>query len=199
MQRDGGAKGQRAVPFRHPTDVPYQRDFKGTNLRSKRTGRVPTSHKIVGQFCQLAALLGEEAKRAEVSLREARYAEMVGDYPSALAVLRDAVSAARLAQDVPQEGRALRAMGYVLWRKGDFMESLIQSEQALNLARSNALQDVEASTLRNLAVVHWRLGEPGKARSYANQCLELSRTIGDRINEFRARLVPSRSGMEHPR
>ena len=131
-------------------------------------------------LCQLAEMLGDDAKRAEVSLREARYAELVGDYPAALAALRAAVEAARLAQDSRQEARALRAIGYVLWRKGDFKESLTQLEQALSLARSAATREVEALALHSLAVVHWRLGKPDEARVCAHQCLELCRAIGDR-------------------
>lgn len=144
------------------------------------TGERQAQRQDLAALCQLVEMLGDEAKRAEVSLREARYAEMVGDYPAALAVLGEAVAAARAAQDVPQEARALRAMGFILWRKGDYKESRIQLEQALSLARSAALREVEASTLHSLAVVHWRLGKLEEARFYAQQCLELSRALGVR-------------------
>ena len=131
-------------------------------------------------LCRLAEDLGDDARRAEVSLREARYSENIGDYPAALAVLGEALQAAELVGDIPQQARALRALGYILWRKGDFKESRAQSENALILARSVALQEVEASALHNLAVSHWRLGELDKARSFGQQCLVLSRAIDDR-------------------
>ncbi len=145
-----------------------------------RTGEREAQKQNLDVLCHLAELSGDEARRAEVSLRQARFSEMVGDYPAALGVLEEAVQAARLAGDISQEARALQSMGFILWRKGDYHESGEISQKALGLARRADLKNVEAHALQNLAVVHWRLGEPDTARSYGKKCLEHSRSIGDR-------------------
>jgi tetratricopeptide (TPR) repeat protein len=145
-----------------------------------RMGEREAQQQDLEALCRLVEILNDEARRAKVSLREARFAEMMGDYPAALAVLEEAIQAARRAEDIPQEARALKGMGYILWRKGDYKESGQCSQEALSLARRAGLKEVETGALHNLAVVHWRLGELDKARSFGKKCLDLSRSIGDR-------------------
>ena len=137
-------------------------------------------------LASLAERLDDEAKHAEVLLREARYAEMVGDYPAALTVLEAALQAARSAHDIHKEARAMGSIGHILWRQGNFKQSLVQSELALDLARTAKLHHVEASCLHSRAVAYWRLGKHKEARDSANQCLELSRAINDRRTQSMA-------------
>lgn len=145
-----------------------------------RTGNREAQRRDLDDLCRLAETLANDARRAEVSLREARYAEMTGEYTAALIALQDALRAARSAGDIPLEARALRGMGYILWRKGDYKESRIQSQKALDLARSHSLKEVEAGAMQNMSVALWRMGEMDEARSVGQQCKTLSLEIGDR-------------------
>ena len=134
-------------------------------------------------LCRLAEVLDDDARRTRVSLRQARYAEMTGDYAAVREALAAASQAAHAAQDIGLEAQVTRANGFLLWRMGDFKEAHVQLDRALELARDAGLREVEASTLHSLAVVHWRLGEPDEARAYARQAMELSREIGDRLTQ----------------
>ena len=132
-------------------------------------------------LCQLAETLDDDLLRAKVSLREARYAETTGDYPGAIQALEATIDAACSVNDVKLEAQAVRGIGYILWRKGDFKEAHIHLDKALKLSRTAGLSKVEASTLHSLAVVHWRLGEYDEAKTYAREAVELGREIGDRL------------------
>ncbi|KPK88503.1 MAG: hypothetical protein AMJ88_18930 [Anaerolineae bacterium SM23_ 63] len=131
-------------------------------------------------LCQLAERLNDGLVRAKVSLREAHYAETTGDYPRAIQALEATIDAACSVKDVKLEAEAVRGIGFILWRKGDFKEAHIHLDKALKLSREAGLPKVEALTLHSLAVVHWRLGEFNEAKNYAREALELGHEIGDR-------------------
>lgn len=129
---------------------------------------------------RIAESLDDDHRRAEVSLREARYAEMTGEYALAMQSLEEATESARLAQDEALQARAARAVGYLLWRKGDYKEARAQLEGALPLVRAAGLRRDEAEALHGLAIAHWRLGQHDEARSFALEALDLGRELGDR-------------------
>lgn len=135
--------------------------------------------KELATLSQFAETLNDNHIRAKVSLREARYAETTGDYPGAIQALEAAIDAACSVNDVKLEAQAVRGIGYILWRKGDFKESHIHLDKALKLSRKAGLPKVEASTLHSLAVVHWRLAEFDEAITYAGEALELGHEISD--------------------
>jgi adenylate cyclase len=130
---------------------------------------------------QLAETLDDTLIQAKVLLREARYAETTGDYPRAIQALEATIDAACSVNDVKLEAQAVRGIGYILWRKGDFKEAHIHLDKALELSRKAGLSEAEARTLHSLAVVHWRLGEFDEAQTYANEALELGHAIDDRL------------------
>jgi tetratricopeptide (TPR) repeat protein len=141
-----------------------------------------------GQSQDLAALekLAEtldDKQRAEVALRQARYAEATGNFPSAIAAARTAIQLAQAGQTTGLEAEGYLAWGRALWRQGDYQAAQGQLETALTLARSAQLPQVEADGLRNLGIVIANQGNYAEARSCFERSMLISRETGDRWGE----------------
>jgi tetratricopeptide (TPR) repeat protein len=132
------------------------------------------------------------SRRVEVALRQARYAEAVGDYPAAIAAAQAVIDPAQISQDMNSEAAGHLQWGQALRRQGEYKAARLQFEQALNLARmagarqaaSRTLsQTVEADSLHNLGLVCWLQGDYAGAGAYPQQALRLYRELGNRRSE----------------
>jgi class 3 adenylate cyclase/tetratricopeptide (TPR) repeat protein len=133
--------------------------------------------------------------QAEVALRQANYAEAIGNYPAAITAAQSAIDLARLTQTAQHKKahRALNAeaMGYLqwgraLWRQGDYETARGRLEQALALAQSVKIPQaraIEADSLRNLGAVSLYQGDYARAKVHYEQALHIFREIGDRQGE----------------
>ena len=129
-------------------------------------------------------------QQAEVALRRANYAEVIGDYPAAIAAARAAVGLAQAAGDVAGE-----ATGYLLWGRilchEEYEEARTRLGQALGLAQSIAqspgqlgrLGKVEADSLRGIGNTYYFQGDYAKAKGYYERALHICCEIGDRRGE----------------
>jgi predicted ATPase len=147
-------------------------------------GEREAQHKDLAALQSLVDALQDDRKRAEVGLRQAHYAEVTGDYDTAIVFARDAVHVAQSAAQGGAETSALQAAGYVqgglvLFRQGEYDRARSRLEQALALARASHLATVEANVLRNLGNVATRRGDYDRARSCFEQALALHRAAGD--------------------
>ncbi len=134
---------------------------------------------------ELSEALDDE-RRAEVTLREARYAEATSDYEAAIVAAQTAIGLAQACRDVGHEAAGYLQWGRALWQQGDCVEANARLEQALRLARAAHLTEVEADSLYNLACVAAYQDEYARVRDYAAQAHSLYRNACHRQGELRA-------------
>lgn len=143
------------------------------------------------QACDLTALKAlseslDDGQRAEVALRESRYAEATSDYHAAIVAAQTAIDLGQASGDVGREAAGHLQWGRALWQQGDYATAHVQLEQALQLARTTQLSDVEADTHYNIAGVAALQDDYAKARDNAGQAYGLYHRTGNRQGELRA-------------
>jgi class 3 adenylate cyclase/tetratricopeptide (TPR) repeat protein len=131
----------------------------------------------------VASALDDDAKRAAVACRRARYAIGIEDHTAAIIAAREAVDLARAAGDVVCEIRAQIEWGTVLRWQLDYQAAASHSERALALARAAGLRQAEAESLMGLSILSRVATSPAAALAYAEQALHISRQLGNRRGE----------------
>ncbi|MCJ7737562.1 MAG: tetratricopeptide repeat protein [Anaerolineae bacterium] len=133
-------------------------------------------------------------QRADVALRRAAYAIVIGDYPAAVAAARETLEEAHVAaaaDDVatPQSPTAHEAMahlhwGTVLWHQGEYGPARSRLEHALHLAEAAStgkppLRPVVGDIRLSLGRLLQSQGDYAQAGAHFAQALELYREAGD--------------------
>jgi len=131
----------------------------------------------------LAAARQDPAEQSEVALRQAKYAEALGDYRAATAAAQEAIVLARRAGAVDQEAAGQLQGGVVLWRQADHSAAQEHLLQAFALAQTAGRRDLEAESLRNLGIVAWQQADYDQARARCEQSLAICRALLDRHGE----------------
>ena len=131
----------------------------------------------------LAGDLNDDRRRVEVALRQAHYAETIGDYPTTIAAAQAAIDLARAVQDMKSEAAGYQQWGWALWHQGKYKAARLQLGQALNLARVAGLHQVEADSLHFLGIASGYQGDHAEAWTYLEQALRIEREMGDRRGE----------------
>ncbi len=121
-----------------------------------------------------------DGQKAEIALRQAKYAEATNDYPATIATAQTVIELARNSQAI-----GLEAVGYLQWGvglryKGDYVAARSQVEQALGLARDAQLFYEEAESLYQLGIVFAHQGECAQASACFEQALRIYQQIGHR-------------------
>ncbi|MBU1877991.1 MAG: tetratricopeptide repeat protein, partial [Chloroflexi bacterium] len=124
--------------------------------------------------------------QAELALRQANYAQVVGDFSAAIRAAQATIVHAQAAQDTAFEAAGYLQWGLALWRLGDLESCRARLEKALALAQSIGSRDLEAESLRILGNVYYYQGDYGEAAAYWKRSLPISRDIGDRAGEASA-------------
>lgn len=124
------------------------------------------------------------ARRAEIALRRSRYAEALGDYPTAIRFADEAIAPARAVGDTGLEATARRVWGVVQWQQGDNAAAREQLQEALRLARASGQRNLQAECLVSLGCVEWSLGDYGAAQRSFEQALALSQEAANRMSEI---------------
>lgn len=125
-------------------------------------------------------------RQAEVSLRQANYAEVTGDYAAAIKAARSAIELAQTCADSRLEAVGYLKYGAALTHLGEYDEARPQFEQALALAEAAELPQIKARSIRNLGIVTWQQGDYMAAKAYDQQALALYQAIGDLHGEGKA-------------
>jgi adenylate cyclase len=132
---------------------------------------------------ELAEALDGDQRRAEVALRQARYASFTSDYLAAIAAAQEAIRLAQAVQDP-----SIQAVGHFQWgtaakNQGDYETARCQLEQGMALSRAAGMRQVEADCLRVLGVLSLEQGDYDKAKTYYEESLRISCEEGDRRSE----------------
>ena len=120
---------------------------------------------------QLLFFVAQGEQKVDVILRQAGYAEQVGNYTGAVEAVQRCVELAQTYHQQAAEARAYLCWARAEWRQGHYHEAMPLFEKALSIAREVGLQDTEADSLRNLGNVHWSLGQYQEAMQYYEQAL----------------------------
>jgi adenylate cyclase len=126
------------------------------------------------------------AKRAEIALRHAKYAEATHDLSAGIKASRMAIDYARTAQDVRAEAEGYFLWGLLLDKNGDMAAARPKFEQGLALAQAADARMIEASCVRALGWICCDQGDFDESEAYLSKSLSISREIGDLLGEARA-------------
>ena len=116
----------------------------------------------------------------------ARYLDVGGHYPDAVAIQTHARHAAHCNGDRAGEASALDNLGLVHRWQGRYPQAAQHHQQALGLFRESGDRAGEASALGNLGFVYWQQGRYPQAVEHHELALAVFRGIGDRSGEARA-------------
>ncbi len=152
------------------------------NLRGDRLAQLGDLNALF----ELANQIGNPRQRAEVAMRRANYAEVTGDYHSAVRHAENAVTLSRQHGAPEIEAAGLLAWGRAQGWQANYPAARKNLQNALELARNNNLSAVEMDSLRNLGVLAFAQGDYVAAENYQTRALELSRECGDRRAESAA-------------
>ncbi len=134
----------------------------------------------------LVEALGDDRRRAEVSVRQARYAQATNDYPLAIATAQGAIGWAQATGDKSSEAAGYMTWGHALSRAfgmGKNTEAKVYYEQALRIYREIGDRQGEGRVLNSLGLACGGQVDPVGARAYYEQSIHICREIGDRPGE----------------
>jgi predicted ATPase/class 3 adenylate cyclase len=131
----------------------------------------------------LAEALDDDARRAEVALRQANYAYRVGDSPAAIAAAGRAATLGQVVGASALAAAARRQWAWALLRQGEIAAAREQAQASLELARAAGDRKGEALTLGTLGAVAWYADDYRAARAAYEQSLQICRAIGHRQGE----------------
>ena len=132
----------------------------------------------------LATALRDPHRQAEVAIRQANYAENIGEYEAAIAAAKLAVGLAQATGNLEQEAAAYLSWGRALWRQARFEQATPKIRLALASARAAGQPQLVANVLRQLGVTETEYTKDLEAaRRYYEECLTVYRGIGDRKGE----------------
>jgi len=146
-------------------------------------GAQEAQRQALAEAAELAELLDDDRRRAEVALRQARLAHYRADYPAAVAASRSAVCLAQGAGDVAAEAAGYRWWGRTLRQQGYYDDSRARLQRALTLARAVRDRRVEAGILASLGLMLADQDDPAASTTYYERSLRIHREIRDRRGE----------------
>jgi adenylate cyclase len=122
-------------------------------------------------------------RQAIVALRQAHYAEVIGDFPAAIAVAQAAISHAQSGEAIGLEAMGCLQWGQALWHQGEYEEARTQLECALAQGQAAGTEGVVVDSLRGLGLVANDLGDYAGALAYFEKSRCIAHKIGDRRGE----------------
>jgi predicted ATPase len=134
----------------------------------------------------LADALDDDQLRCDAILRRARFAEVTGDYDTAISSAQRVIELAGASNAVGAEALAHVTWGSALWHQGAFADGRAPLERALALARASGMTRTEADALRGLGIIAEAEGDLAGARTAFEHSLDLMRTLADQRGESAA-------------
>jgi len=138
-------------------------------------------------LAELARRLDDPARQVEVALREARYADVTGDYPAMIAAARRAIELTQVTHNQAGETAGHLHWARALWYQGDYIGVQHEATRALELAHAAGEPRLEAESLRVLGNAAMYQGSYGDAQLAYEAALVIHRELGDRRNESATR------------
>jgi class 3 adenylate cyclase/tetratricopeptide (TPR) repeat protein len=169
----------RALDLTPETDLleRYKLLLARETVYDRRGSREAQTQDLVA-LADLAKKMEDERREIEVTLRQAHYAEVTGDYTVALSAAQQALVQTKRIQDPVNEIKSYIAWGRALWPQGYYEAAKDMLGRALALARISHNRHGEAESLGNLGVVYRLQGNYSIARTYCQEALTICRANG---------------------
>ena len=152
-------------------------------------GRRNAQAEDLAALADLAGALADLQKSAAVSLRQAKFADSIRDYPAALEVVQRAVTQATQAQDQEGEVQSYHEWGRILVRQGNYDAAKGQYKHALRLAQTTRNRLEEARCLYDLGVIDHYQADYEAAQDHQQQARAIYRAIGHRPGEIQCLIM----------
>ena len=159
----------------------FQREtiYQLLGRRNEQRGDLKTLQEIIQTRRQ-------PSEQAELALREARLANVTGDYARSQTQAQAAIAAAQIASSVDVEASAEMEWCATLVSQGDYSAAREHGQAGIILAEAAERKDLQANGLRQLGSIANFQGDYPAAIAYHEQSLGICREIGDRQGETRA-------------
>ena len=133
-----------------------------------------------------AADWGWSSHVTRLAVTLARYLELGGHYPEALAIYAHAGRAARDTGDSAAEAAVLSNLAVIDLRMSRYAEAVTRLGQVLALCRQSGDKTGQARALGNLGIVDYQQGRYHRAIDHQEQAMALYQGVGDQFGEARS-------------
>jgi DNA-binding NtrC family response regulator/predicted ATPase/class 3 adenylate cyclase/predicted negative regulator of RcsB-dependent stress response len=151
-------------------------------------GKREEQKRVLEAIIDLSKSINDERRLSDGYIRRAEFLSVLEEYQEAEAIGRSALTLKRKVGDKAGEGKALRGMGFIHWRLGDYNKALKYHQEALDVHRRLGGGEAEAFELINLGEVYRQLGQYEDALLHLQEALRIYRqlriTNGQNIAEF---------------
>ncbi|MEM7119510.1 MAG: tetratricopeptide repeat protein, partial [Chloroflexota bacterium] len=131
------------------------------------------------QLFQLASRL-TAVEQATVKLKQASYAQIISDYPTAIQYARQAVKLAQQSQSSETIASTQAIWGQALQQQGDYLSAQTQYQAGIAVS-NNVPSTALATNLKGLGIVMAIQGELVQARRHFEQAQQISQAINDQV------------------
>jgi tetratricopeptide (TPR) repeat protein len=164
----------RALDLVPETDLPERyKLLLNREIVYDRRGKREAQAQDLSALASLAKKMEDERREAEVTLRQAHYAEATGDYTLALSAAQQALTQTKRIQDSVNETKSYIAWGRALRYQGFYEAAKDMLERALALARASHNRHGEAESLCNLGSVSRLQGNYSSAQTFCREALTI--------------------------
>ena len=146
-------------------------------------GKREEQAKDLQALAQLAETMDDELKMAQVALRQAHYARMMGEQTAVLTAVQNGIQFAAQAQNPSVEAEGYFIWGTSLRQQGKYEDAIGKLRQAVDLAQQSQNQSVEADGLLQLGVTNFFLNQSETAVRYMEQARTIFQAKKDRRGE----------------
>ncbi|MEM7113965.1 MAG: tetratricopeptide repeat protein [Chloroflexota bacterium] len=157
------------------------------DLLSEREQVYATSGQREEQRQDLAALekllphfpVNEETERRkiELRLRQAQYAENMGDYEAMRTIAQEAITLAETHQDNGLAAHGYHLLGAAIWPLKNYADTVVYFEKGLSLARAAGNDSLAARIINSMGIYASKHGDLAAAADYHRQARELFRQL----------------------
>ena len=134
-------------------------------------------------LAQLADMLDDDRRRAEVHTRCGNRANRMADWAAMESAARDGIACATRAGDDYRRLYSIRLLASARVKQGDFDAGRALALQGLAEARSLRLRRIESLMLNPLLIAAGMQGDVATLLDLNRQSLQIDRDIGDRVGE----------------
>jgi adenylate cyclase len=146
-------------------------------------GMREAQHQDLRDLTTLAASLADPAQQAEIEVRQANYAYLIGDYAEAIAAATRAAELAEIAGASFTAARAQQEWTWALIGQGNYSAAQSHAEECLRQSEAASDPRGVSRAYQALGEIAGYQGDHTTERSHYEQALAIVRAIGDRRRE----------------